>query len=118
MCLSGRFYDTFGCRSIIRISFWSKSRVNLEDFLYILHLQYSSLNLPIHLLSCQRTELREINKAYLWPRSKGWMRAGKRTFNLQRLKSQICFIYLPEFVSFHSLTNHQNSSCINQKNVI
>ena len=30
-----------------------------------------------------------INKAYLWPRSKGWMRA----FNLPRLKSQICFIY-------------------------
>ena len=26
---------------------------------------------------------------YLWPRSKGWMQAVKRTFNLQRLKSQI-----------------------------
>ena len=24
----------------------------------------------------------EKNKAYLWPRSKGWMRAVKRTFNL------------------------------------
>ena len=28
------------------------------------------------------------------------MRAVKRTFNLQRLKSQICFIYLPESVNF------------------
>ena len=26
---------------------------------------------------------------YLWPWSKGWMQAVKRTFNLQRLKSQI-----------------------------
>ena len=32
--------------------------------------------------------------ALLWPRSKGWMRAYKRTFNLPRLKSQIWLIYL------------------------
>ena len=37
----------------------------------------------------QNTALCKINKAYLWPRSKGWMQAVKRTFNLQRLKSQI-----------------------------
>ena len=30
---------------------------------------------PTDFLSCQRAELLKINKAYLWPRSKVWMRA-------------------------------------------
>ena len=38
---------------------------------------------PIAKDSSQRETL------YLWPQSKGWMQAVKRTFNLQRLKSQI-----------------------------
>ena len=46
----------------------------------------------------QETELRKINKAYLWPGSKVWMRALKRTFKPPRRKSQICFIYPSEFV--------------------
>ena len=35
------------------------------------------------------THRKREHSLYLWPRSKGWMRAGKRTFNLPRLKSQI-----------------------------
>ena len=67
----------------------------------ILHLLSSSPNLfPTDFLSCQRAERREINKAYLWPRSKVWMRACKQTFKPPRLKSQICFIYLLKFVCF------------------
>ena len=41
----------------------------------------------------------KITMPYLWPRSKGWMRAHKRTFNLQRLKTQIGHSYLYWFVS-------------------
>ena len=37
----------------------------------------------------KRTATRKRNNLYLWPGSKGWMRAIKRTFNLQRRKSQI-----------------------------
>ena len=37
---------------------------------------------------------------YLWPRSKGWMHAVKRTFNLPRLKSQIRVSALFGSVSF------------------
>ena len=40
-------------------------------------------------LGSQRQLPKRDNTLYLWPRSKGWMRAVKRTFNLQRLKSQI-----------------------------
>ena len=64
----------------------------------ILYLLSSFSNPPTDFSSCQQAELQKLNKAYLWPRSKGWMQAVKRTFNLQRLKSQICFIYLQEFV--------------------
>ena len=70
------------------------------NFLAVL-LNSSSSNPTIDSLAlpgCQQTELQKINKAYLWPRSKCWMWARKRTFNTPRLKSQICFIYLLEFV--------------------
>ena len=40
----------------------------------------------------QTDEAIEANKPYLWSRSKCWMRAGKRTFNAPRLKSQIWLI--------------------------
>ena len=40
-------------------------------------------------LGSQRQLPKRNNTLYLWPRSKGWMRAHERTFNLQRLKSQI-----------------------------
>ena len=40
-------------------------------------------------LGSQRQLPKRDNTLYLWPRSKDWMRAVKRTFNLQRLKSQI-----------------------------
>ena len=58
-------------------------------------LLYTSSNSPQ-----PKTEPRKIKHPYLWPRSKGWMRALKRTFNLQRLKSQIGMPYLPGFVNF------------------
>ena len=69
---------------------------HFPEFLYLLS---SFLKLPLtDFPSCQRAELQKINKAYLWPRSKVWMRAHKRTFKPQRPKSQIGFIYLLEFV--------------------
>ena len=84
------------CRNKIRINVGG-----FEDSLFLTFYISSLLPLqilPTDFLSCQQAELRKINKAYLWPRSKGWIRAVKRIFNLQRLKSQICFIYFPEFV--------------------
>ena len=71
---------------------------HFPEFLYLLS-SFSKLPLT-DFPSCQRAELQKINKAYLWPRSKVWMRAHKRTFKTQRLKSQIGFIYLLEFVCF------------------
>ena len=69
---------------------------HFPEFLYLLS---SFLKLPLtDFPSCQRAELQKINKAYLWPRSKVWMRAHKRTFKPPRPKSQIGFIYLLEFV--------------------
>ena len=50
------------------------------------------------------------NKAYLWSRSKCWMRAHKRTFNTPRLKSQICLIGGNGFVC--SLLNELNSNSV------
>ena len=64
----------------------------------ILYLLSSFSNPPTDFSSCQQAELQKLNKAYLWPRSKVWMQAYKRTFKPPRLKSQICFIYLQEFV--------------------
>ena len=51
-------------------------------------------------LGSQRQLPKRDNTLYLWPRSKGWMRAVKRTFNLQRLKSQIYLFSFSEFVYF------------------
>ena len=42
----------------------------------------------------QQTAHRKRNNLYLWPGSKAWMWAVKRTFNLQRRKSQIQVISL------------------------
>ena len=60
------------------------------------------------IFSSHSTEAIVPNKAYLWSRSKCWMRAHKRTFNTQRPKSQICLIRDNGFVC--SLLNELNSN--------
>ena len=55
-----------------------------------------------------KTEPRKIKTPYLWPRSKVWMRAHKRTFKPPRLKSQIGSLYLSGFVPLNSI--HQKKS--------
>ena len=69
-------------------------------------------------LGSQRQLPKRDNTLYLWPRSKGWMQAVKRTFNLLRLKSQICFILASGVRLLRSLTNQdlissEEVSCIN-----
>ena len=73
----------FGYLSKFRIYFWRNLR-EVSDSCGIPRLLSSFPNLSNWFpeLSCQQTEPRKRNKAYLWPRSKGWMRAVKRTFNL------------------------------------
>ena len=55
------------------------------------------------------SETSKSHRPYLWSRSKCWMRAHKRTFNAQRLKSQIWTMGFRCFVSFANSTN-QNFS--------
>ena len=59
-------------------------------FLYVLNLL---------ILLSPKTARREGTTAYLWPRSKYWMRVCKRTFNTPRLKSQIGSSSFPSGVS-------------------
>ena len=65
----------------------------------------------IDTISSHSTNAIAPNKAYLWSRSKVWMRAGKRTFKPPRLKSQICLIGGNGFVC--SLLNELNSYLTN-----
>ena len=55
--------------------------------------------------SSQRQPEKRYDILYLWSRSKCWMRAHKRTFNAQRLKSQIWTMGFRCFVSFANSTN-------------
>ena len=71
-----------------------------------------SSNTPKWILIFLQQPLSETSKShrpYLWSRSKCWMRAHKRTFNAQRLKSQIWTMGFRCFVSFANSTN-QNFS--------
>ena len=71
-----------------------------------------SSNTPKWILIFLQQPLSETSKShrpYLWSRSKCWMRAHKRTFNTQRLKSQIWTMGFRCFVSFANSTN-QNFS--------
>ena len=47
-----------------------------------------------------KTEAIDQTPPYLWPGSKGWIRAHKRAFNLQRRKTQIGRSLVYGFVSF------------------
>lgn len=60
--------------------------LNIDDFRVLPQIPYTLI--LIHPILPQ-PEAIEANKPYLWSRSKCWMRAGKRTFNAPRLKSQI-----------------------------
>ena len=65
---------------------------SVEEDLKLFGLSISSSNPPSFDLIPQiqpRSARWKINKSYLWPRSKVWMRARKRTFKPPRLKSQI-----------------------------
>ena len=57
------------------------------------------------LLQKPLSETSKSHRPYLWSRSKCWMRAHKRTFNAQRLKSQIWTMGFRCFVSFANSTN-------------
>ena len=76
---------------------------------YTICLPTSSILLFNSLRDRRSTEAIVPNRAYLWSRSKCWMRAHKRTFNTQRLKSQIWTMGFRCFVSFANSTN-QNFS--------
>ena len=72
---------------------------------YTICLPTSSILLFNSLRDRRSTEAIVPNRAYLWSRSKCWMRAHKRTFNAQRLKSQIWTMGFRCFVSFANSTN-------------
>ena len=70
-----------------------------------------SSNTPKWILIFLQQPLSETSKShrpYLWSRSKCWMRAHKRTFNAQRLKSQIWTMGFRCFVSFANSTEFTN----------
>ena len=50
-------------------------------------------------MNCQQTELPKVNKAYLWPRSKVWMRALKASIQTAATKVTN-MLYLPSGVLF------------------
>ena len=80
-----------------------KSLCYYDNSLYVNPIEFNFLDISMSLaffpkslqnkfgfcLGSQRQLPKRDNTLYLWPRSKDWMRAVKRTFNLQRLKSQI-----------------------------
>jgi len=59
-------------------------------------------------MNCQQTELPKVNKAYLWPRSKVWMRALKASIQTAATKVTN-MLYLPSGVRLLRSPTNQNS---------
>ena len=63
---------------------------------------------PTDFMNCQQTELPKVNKAYLWPRSKVWMRALKASIQTAATKVTN-MLYLPSGVRLLRSPTNQNS---------